>query len=179
MSIPADRLVAEALSKSGLLWLTSPAGSSPVWHAAVDRVAYVVTGPGEQPCPPHIDVTDVVDVVARAKESRARLADFRASLSVLTPQDEDWERATFALRAGRLNAPAGDLVGRWRSDNTILRLVPDLATVVVRGRSLDAPTTPDAPSPEPATKPTVTSEGRTAPGATGSMPPVEDRKSVV
>lgn len=145
MSAPTDRLVAEALAKSGLLWLTSEAGSAPCWHVVADGVAYVVTGPGEQYSPAH---TGRTSVVARAKESRARLVSFEAEASVVTPEDDDWESATSALKAGRLNAPAGDLVARWREEATILRLVPDLITVVLRGEKLPPPVDTDAGSPD-------------------------------
>lgn len=138
MSAPTDRLVAEALAKSGLLWLTSEAGSAPCWHVVADGVAYVVTGPGEQYSPLH---TGRTSVVARAKESRARLVSFEAEASVVAPEDEDWETATSALKAGRLNAPTGDLVARWREEATVLRLVPDLSTVVLRGEQLPQPAT--------------------------------------
>lgn len=136
MSAPTERLVAEALAKSGLLWLTSEAGSAPCWHACVDGVAYVVTGPGEQFCPLHCGRTSAV---ARAKESRARLIAFEADVRALEPDDEEWATAAEALKAGRLNAPAGDLVARWREEATVLRVTPDLATVVLRGELLPAP----------------------------------------
>lgn len=136
MSAPTDRFVAEALAKSGLLWLTSEAGSAPCWHAVVEGVAYVVLGPGEQNIPAHDGRTNVV---ARAKESRARLISFDADASRVSPSDDDWEAATAALKAGRLNAPSGDLVARWREECTVLRLVPDLTSVVLRGQLLPAP----------------------------------------
>lgn len=136
MSAPTDRLVAEALAKSGLLWLTSDAGSAPCWYAVVDGVAYLVTGPGEQYSPEHSGRTAVV---ARAKESRARLVSFDAEASRVSPDDEDWDAATTALKAGRLNAPSGDLIARWRDECTIIRLVPDLASVDLRGHRLPAP----------------------------------------
>lgn len=156
MSAPTDRLVAEALAKSGLLWLTSEAGSAPCWHAVVEGVAYVVHGPGEQDIPPHSGRTSVV---ARAKESRSRLVSFDAGASRVDPSDDDWEAATAALKAGRLNAPAGDLVARWREECTVLRLVPDLSTVVLRGRLLPAPEhaggheLPDVPQQTPGDRP--------------------------
>lgn len=149
MSAPTDRLVAEALAKSGLLWLTSAAGSAPCWHVVVDGVAYVVTGPGEQYSPVHVRRTSVV---ARAKESRARLVAFDAEASVVSPEDDDWEAATGALKVGRLNAPGGDIVARWREEATVLRLVPDLTTVVLRGQKLPPPaaesgSTSETPTP--------------------------------
>ena len=77
-----DRLVTEALAKSGLLWITSTAGSAPVWHVHLAGVAYTVSGPGEQFSPEHLGR---VEVVARSKESRARLVSFEADADVITP----------------------------------------------------------------------------------------------
>lgn len=145
MTIPADRLVAEALSKSGLLWVSSDAGSSPVWYAHNDGVAYLVSGPGEQFCPPH---QGVVNVVARSKDTRARLACFDAVAQTVAPTDDEWEQATSALKAGRLNATDSDMVSRWAVEGTVLKLVPDLATVVVRGELLAAPQAATKPASE-------------------------------
>lgn len=136
-----DRLVTEALAKSGLLWITSTAGSAPVWHVHLAGVAYTVSGPGEQFSPEHLGR---VEVVARSKESRARLVSFEADADVITPEDEVWEVATFALKAGRLNAPAHDIVARWAQECRVTRFTPDLATVVLRGERLDAPAQDDA-----------------------------------
>lgn len=147
MSIPTDRLVAEALAKSGLLWIRSLAGDAPAWHVAVDGVAYVVGGPGEQELPEH---DGICEVVARSKESRARLISFDALAEPMSPEDEDWDRAVAALKAGRLNAPDEDLEARWRESGYVLRIRPDLARVVLRGQVLPAPETaetPDVPGP--------------------------------
>ena len=143
MSAPTDRLVAEALAKSGLLWLTSAAGSAPCWHVVVDGVAYVVTGPGEQYSPVHVGRTSVV--------ARIDALYFEKPYFV-SPEDDDWEAATGALKVGRLNAPGGDIVARWREEATVLRLVPDLTTVVLRGQKLPPPaaesgSTSDTPTP--------------------------------
>lgn len=163
MSVPTDRLVAEALAKSGLLWLSSPAGSSPVWHAHVGGIAYVVTGEGEQETPIH---SGPVHVITRSKESRARLISFEAEATRLLPEDEDWEAATFALVAGRLNAPTDDLVERWRESGYIMRISPDVHSVVMRGELLDGP---PSETPEPTDGPGE-SPHEGAPG-TGATPP--------
>lgn len=141
MSIPTDRLVAEALAKSGLLWIRSIAGEAPVWFASVDGIAYVVSGEGEQASPDH---DGVCEVIARSKESRARLISFDAVADRMSPEDDDWAAATSALKAGRLNAPAGDLVERWARSGCVTRIRPDLRTVVLRGQLLSGP---DQPQP--------------------------------
>lgn len=146
MTPPVDRLIQEALAKSGVMWVTSAAGSAPVWYAHVESRAYILTGPGEQFCPDH---RGTVEVVTRSKDTRARLASFTAEADVLTEADDDWPEATSTLKSGRLNAPTGDVVARWKEECTILRLTPDLATVVVRGETLPAP------EPEPTAEPTL------------------------
>lgn len=155
-----DRLVTEALAKSGLLWITSPAGSAPVWHVPLAGVAYTVSGPGEQFSPEHLGR---VEVVARSKESRARLVSFEADADVITPEDEVWEAATFALKAGRLNAPAHDIVARWAQECRVTGFTPDLATVVLRGERLDAPAQEKAETSATAEEEETTS--RSAPAA--------------
>ena len=162
MTAAADRIVSEALAKSGLLWITSPAGSSPVWHAQIDGVAYVVSGEGEQFMPEHLGP---VQVVTRSKDTRARLASFEAEASVASPDDDDWDAAVAALVAGRLNAPTGDTATRWTSNNRITRITPDLATVMVRGQVLPGPDRPKSDEPksdEEPTTPVVTSPENTS-----------------
>lgn len=167
----ADRLVHEALAKSGLLWITSAAGSAPAWHVAVDGVAYTVAGPGEQNIPAH---EGRVEVVTRSKETRARLATFEADADVVTPQDADWEAATFALKAGRLNAPAHDVVARWQQECRITRYVPDAATVDLRGERLAPPAEQTPGSPSEATA-TPSADAPTTKGAgTESSSPTAD-----
>ena len=169
MSIPADRLITEALAKSGVLWLTSPSGSAPVWYAHTSDRAYVVYGPGEQGCPEH---RGEIQVVARSKDTRARLASFTAYADVLNPADDDWDEATAALKSGRLNAPATDVVERWRQECTILRLTPDVSTLVVRGQHIgtqaDDPAQAGHPSEGTASEPTTAPASASAAPATGS-----------
>ena len=161
MTAPADRLITEALAKSGVLWLTSAAGSAPVWYAHIEDKAYVVSGPGEQFCPPH---RGPVEVVTRSKDTRARLASFTARAEPVHESDDDFEAAVSALASGRLNAPAEDLLARWRSECEILRLTPDLTSVVVRGKLLGdpAPPSPNAEEPQRAHPVTSTPSTETA-----------------
>lgn len=170
MQAPTDRLVAETLAKSGLIWVSSSAGSSPVWHVVVEGVVYVVSGPGEQFCPPH---KGHARVATRAKETRERLATFEVDVSRVSPQDDDWEGATEALRAARLNAPDDDVVARWREAGVILRLRPDPASVVVRGEQLPAPQTSQNEAAPPRAADSATSDTGTSDPATSG--PALDR----
>ena len=82
-SVNVTRLIHEAASKSGLLWVRLPDGSThPVWHVWHDDgdergtgpAAYVVSGPGEQPLP---WLPDEVELDP-AQQGHRRAADHRA-----------------------------------------------------------------------------------------------------
>jgi hypothetical protein len=115
-------LLPEAGKKSGLLWIDVPGDRAwPAWHVWLDDTAYVVTGPGEQSLPalpPDLKVT------FRSKSSGGLLVTMPARATVLTPADPRWEAATTALKASRLNAPAGDTIARWTAEATIYALTP-------------------------------------------------------
>lgn len=116
------RLVAEAASKSKILWIDVPGDRTwPAWHVWVEGTAYVVSGPGEQPLP---ELPDEVVVTFRSKDSGGRLLRLRARTERLGPEDQRWEPATAALRAGRLNAPGPDVVQRWADECAVTALVP-------------------------------------------------------
>jgi len=115
-------LLSEAGKKSGLLWIDVPGDRAwPAWHVWLDGTAYVVSGPGEQSLPwlpPELSVT------FRSKSTGGRLVTVPASATIVKPEDEGWEAATAALKASRLNAPAGDTITRWATDNTLYALTP-------------------------------------------------------
>ena len=115
-------LLSEAGKKSGMLWIDVPGDRAwPAWHAMLDGTVYVVTGPGEQ----HLPALPVdLAVTFRSKDTGGRLVTVPAHATVLTPDDERWEDATSALKASRLNSPAGDTVARWASEATVYALTP-------------------------------------------------------
>jgi hypothetical protein len=114
-------LFAEAASKSGLLWVEVPGDRAwPFWHAWSNDTVYAVSGPGEQPLP---WMPDEVVLVARSKDTGGRLLAVHATARTITPADEDWQPATEALKAARLNA-TDDLDARWAAECTVRAFQP-------------------------------------------------------
>jgi hypothetical protein len=114
-------LVAAAASKSGLLWVDVPGDRAwPIWHVWGDETVYAVSGPGEQALP---WLPDEVRLILRSKDTGGRLLTVRATVREIRPGDEEWERATEALKASRLNA-TGDVVARWAQECTVRALRP-------------------------------------------------------
>lgn len=126
-------LLAEAATKSGLVWLR-PAGQArawPAWHVWHESAVVVVSGPGEQQLP---ELSGPVDVLLRSKDTGARLITVRATATELTPDDESWAGAAAALAASRLNSASSpaELPARWRGTVRITRLVAE-------GEALEGP----------------------------------------
>lgn len=141
-------LLSEAGKKSGMLWIEVPGDRAwPAWHVWLDGTAYVVTGPGEQSLP---WLPEDLAVTFRSKSTGGRLVTVPARASIVKPDDERWEAATTALKASRLNAPAGDIIARWATEATVYALTP-------QGEALQGPgsyseeTGAAHPAPTPAT----------------------------
>ncbi len=114
-------LVGEAMTKSGIIWVEIPGDRAwPVWHAWVAPTAYVVNGPGEQHLP---WLPEEVVLVLRSQDTGGRLLRVRARTRVLADTEPQWETATTALSAGRLNAPLG-VLDRWRYECAVTALTP-------------------------------------------------------
>jgi len=127
--VNVTRLTHEAASRSGLVWVRLPGGTThPVWHVWHDDgdergtgpAAYVVSGPGEQALP---WLPDEVELIFRSKDTGGRLITLHATSRELTPEDEGWDAAVEVLRPERLNA-VGDTAARWRESCTIHVLTP-------------------------------------------------------
>ena len=135
--VNVTRLIHEAASKSGLLWVRVPGGGThPVWHVWHDDgdergtgpAAYVVSGPGEQWLP---WLPDEVELLLRSKDTGGRLLTIHATAREIRPEDPDWDTAVEVLRPERLNA-VGDVARRWRESATIHALTP-------HGRPVESP----------------------------------------
>lgn len=141
-------LVEEAAKKSGLVWVTGPAGPSrPLWHVWHEgAVCLVGDGPGEQPLPALTD-GGPAEVTVRSKDKGGRLVTWSATVVALAPGTDAWEAAVAELKGKRLNAPDGEAMpGRWARECRVLRLEPTGVTTPPPGGSLAAP-----PLPSPAT----------------------------
>jgi hypothetical protein len=127
-------LVAEACSKSGVVWVRPlpdgpvPAGGAPdrrhrlAWHVWHDGAVTVVQGGGEQDLP---GPTAIEEVVVPSKDAGSRLVTFLARSEVLDPGSPRWEAAVDALTAARLNArDAAGQRERWAAAALVVRLVP-------------------------------------------------------
>ncbi len=143
-AVDVTRLVTEAATKSGLLWVHVPGGQThPVWHVWHDDgdergtgpAAYVVSGPGEQHLP---WLPEEVELVLRSKDSGGRLLTMPATARELEPGSQPWDAAVELLRPARLNA-TGDVAQRWREGCTIHVLTP-------HGRPVESPGHYDAAS---------------------------------
>jgi len=140
-------LLSEAGKKSGLLWIDIPGDRAwPAWHVWLDDTAYVVTGPGEQSLPP---LPADIAVTFRSKSTGGRLVTVAANAAVITPLDMRWEDATTALKASRLNAPAGDIIARWADEAIVYALTPQ--GDVVQGPGSYSQQSGAAQPPTPAT----------------------------
>ena len=144
-------LLAEAASKSGLVWVR-PAGqerSWPAWHVWHDGAVVVVSGPGEQDLPP---LAGRVELLLRSKDTGQRLLSVPATATTLAEDDERWADAARALAASRLNATTSpaELPARWRGRNPITELRAEGDAVEAPG-SYDDRSGAAPPAPTPAT----------------------------
>ena len=151
---PAERqaLVAEAMKRSDLVWLTYAGSDRPraVWHVWHEGAAYVVCGGPEQPLPA-IDQAQQVAVTARAKDTRARLATWVADAAVIPVGSEGWRAAAELLKTKRLNASHSDtLLDVWATESTIIQLTPTGEVIEYPG-AYPAESLATAPVESPAT----------------------------
>ncbi len=148
-----EALLDEAMKKSGVIWVTTPAEprGRGFWYVWLERTAYVLTGPGEQPDPGWADGA-AVTVIARSKDTTERLVTFAASASRLTPDAADWDAASVALAAGRLNLAAADSApARWASGSAVLYRLRPIGSLVERPGHYSSESHRAAPLPSPAT----------------------------
>ena len=118
------KLIAEACTKSGILWL-KPSGDGrfhPAWHVWHEGAVHVVSGIGEQLLP---NLTGPVEVIVPSKDTGARLVSFTAWGLPLATGDPSWDDAAAALRAARLNTREPDEQrARWAGGAMITRIEP-------------------------------------------------------
>ncbi len=150
-------LVAEACSRSAMLWVAGSddagppwARPRPLWHVWHQDGVVLVVGGGEQTLPGLEDgLPGQLVVLVRSKDTSARVVEFLAAAHTLDPRRPEWESAAQALAAARLNAEdqAGQLE-RWRAGASVLRLDPLRVLAAGWGTEEEgAGAAPPAPSP--------------------------------
>ena len=126
-------LIAQVCTRSDVIWVR-PAPEQRhhlVWHVWHDDAIAVVTGDGEQSLPP---LGETVEIVARSKETAARVVTFLARVSTLSPGTQRWDEAVQTLAAARLNHSDGDeQLGRWKTACTVWLLRPVNVVEAVSG----------------------------------------------
>jgi hypothetical protein len=117
-----DPLIAEAMRKAAIAWLT--VGIRPafaVWCAWRDDALYVVSGPGEQRAPGLAEARTAT--VSARGDHGGLIVSFPAAVERVEPGGAKWEAVAAALASQRLNGPP-DAVNRWAQECVISRLVP-------------------------------------------------------
>lgn len=142
MTVPT--LIAEATKKSGLVWVT-PDGADraePTWHHWQDDAAYVLTGGTEQPARGLTEVRRAT-VTVPSKTSGGRVVTWVATVTVVAPGSEEWDRVVVELLVKRLNSPDGQQApARWARECALVRLEPT-------GEVLELPEESGAAAPVP------------------------------
>jgi hypothetical protein len=171
-------LVAEACSKSGVVWVRPYTGEAAdgtgaagrhvlawqVWH---DDAVTLVQGGGEQELPAP---AEAMEVVIPSKDARGRIATVLARAQVLEPGSAQWSAAADALSAARLNdRDPRHQRERWAAGALIVQLVPlRMLTVGAGGDG-----SPSGAAPPPRSEATTVGRrpwhvgGRGAPGRSG------------
>lgn len=116
-------LIAEATRRSGVVWVTGPAGPPALlWHVWHNGAMYVLGGGPEQALP--VAPGDRARVVVRSKAAQTGVVvDWPATVDAVVPGSELWDEVVPLLAAERLNAEAGR-EARWIDECVVLRLTP-------------------------------------------------------
>ncbi len=136
-TLASERLVAEATSKAGLIWVAPTGADRPhaAWHVWHDGAAYLVTGGLEQDLP-GLDGANHATVTVASKDNGARLVTWRADVSRVEPGSRQWDEVVPVLQAKRLNAQDREQQpSRWARDSSVLRLRPNGSIIEAPGRA--------------------------------------------
>ncbi len=119
-------LVAEAIKKAGIAWISVPGGPSlGLWVMPLDGTLILVCGPGEQAAP---GLADAERASVRLRgDNGGLIVIVDARVERLAPGSEAWTEIAPQLAGKRLNATgtADELVARWAEAGcAVLRLTP-------------------------------------------------------
>lgn len=151
-------LVEETTRKASVVWLRygDLDRARAAWHVWDGDAAYVVASASDDPFEqllPGLADARTATVTCRSKDSRARLVTWRADTARIAPGDPEWDAATTALRAQRLNAShAEPRAERWAADAVVVQLRPTGEVVEEPGRM----PSDEAAAPPPSSPATTT-----------------------
>jgi hypothetical protein len=139
-------LVAEAMKKAAIIWITTADDQPPfpLWCLPSDGALFVVTGGDEQPAP-GLAEADTATIIARGDHG-GRIVAWPVSVSRVTPDGDAWATIATALAGKRLNAAlaVNALADVWASNCAIIRLTPVADDIAPRptgsGAAVPAPT---------------------------------------
>ncbi|GID96829.1 hypothetical protein ACFQFC_26730 [Amorphoplanes digitatis] len=119
-------LVAEAIKKAGIAWISAAGGESRgLWVMPLDGALIVVCGPGEQDAP---GLADAARAAVRLRgDNGGLIVIVEALVERLTPGSEAWTEIAPQLAGKRLNASgtADEVTARWAETGcAVLRLTP-------------------------------------------------------
>lgn len=119
-------LVAEAIKKAGIAWISVPGGPAlGLWVLPLEGSLIVVCGPGEQAAPGLAEATRAS--VRLRGDNGALIVIVEAEVERLSPGSEEWTEIAPQLAGKRLNASgtAEELMARWAATGcSVLRLTP-------------------------------------------------------
>jgi hypothetical protein len=119
-------LVAEAIKKAGIAWISVAGGPAlGLWVMPLDGALIVVCGPGEQAAPGLAEATRAA--VRLRGDNGGLIVIVDALVERLTPGSEAWQEIAPQLAGKRLNASgtAEELVARWAETGcSVVRLTP-------------------------------------------------------
>jgi hypothetical protein len=143
-------LIAETCVRSDIIWIKGADADrhQAAWHVWYDDAVCVLFGVGEQMLPL---LAGEVEVIARSKDTGARLVRFVATAEQLPASGPAWQGATAVLAGKRLNAedPAGQR-SRWAS-GVIVTLLRPTSLLASGGGDDDTPSGAAPPPGGPAT----------------------------
>ena len=119
---PAPELLAEAVKKAALAWIScGGADPRPVWAVPIDGKLYTVVGPGEQPDPGL--TRDRNPLVTLRGDHGGAILTVAATAARVEPGGERWDELVGQLSAKRLNLPGTDeTAARWASECAVYEL---------------------------------------------------------
>ena len=142
-------LVAEAIKKAGIAWISVADGPAlGLWVMPLDGALIVVCGPGEQAAPGLATATRAA--MRLRGDNGGLIVIVEALVERLTPGSEAWTEIAPQLANKRLNASgtADELVTRWaETDCAIVRLTPTDEPVVAPNLPTDAAAAPPRETP--------------------------------